>query len=309
MACVYQRDQLQLIIDKRVFRPNNFEWEITMKFDMESLEKCFKNISNQTFAKGPLEWQTKLELNEFSLGVNIFNFTKMYGYEYLGNCQRLVITPLTLKAQRSMLIALQFQFGGAIEGPFGTGKTETAKDLSRTFARPYCVLNASEEFDIAEITRIFKGVVGSGSWLLIDEFNRMSTTLMNSIAVMVSQIQNALRQQLKFVNLADLKLTLNEETSIFISLNPGYAGRYNLPINMKNLFRPISMVVPDSAMICEIMLASSGFLFAEPISKSFVHIQHLAEVKMKKASHFKHDFGLRAMSAVIERAEALLRQI
>lgn len=47
-----------------------------------------------------------------------------------------MITPLTLKAQRSMLMALQFQFGGAIEGPFGTGKTETAKDLSRTLGRP-----------------------------------------------------------------------------------------------------------------------------------------------------------------------------
>lgn len=74
------------------------------------------------------------------------------------------------------------------------------------------------------------------------------------------------------MNFGDLKLTLNEEASIFISLNPGYAGRTELPIGIKNLFRPISMVLPDSAMICEIMLASSGFLFAEPLSKKFVHI-------------------------------------
>ena len=69
------------------------------------------------------------------------------------------------------------------------------------------------------------------------------------------------------------------------------------------------MVVPDSAMICEILLASCGFLFAETLSKKFVHVQHLADVRMKKSSHFKHDFGLRAMNAVVKRAEALRRQV
>jgi dynein heavy chain, axonemal len=87
-----------------------------------------------------------------------------------------------------MLVALQFQFGGAIEGPFGTGKTETAKDLSRTFGRPCQVFNASEKFNMDEVTRLFKGVAGSGSWILIDEFNRMSPNMMNSITVIITQI-------------------------------------------------------------------------------------------------------------------------
>lgn len=90
---------------------------------------------------------------------------------------------------------------------------------------------------------------------------------------------------------------LQLRVGVFITNNPGYAGRTELPGNLKSLFRPISMVQPDFTLICEVLLFSSGFLTANSLAAKVVQVFSAAEALVSQQTHY--DWGLRAMKTIL----------
>ena len=105
-----------------------------------------------------------------------------YGYEFLPNTERLVITPLTEKVFQSLFLALHYKYGGAPIGPVGTGKTESIKELSKMTARHCYVFNCQSSIDLNSMTKFFKGLASSGSWVCFDEFNRLEINVLSVIS-------------------------------------------------------------------------------------------------------------------------------
>ncbi|XP_067860408.1 dynein axonemal heavy chain 9-like [Heptranchias perlo] len=276
---VHARDVVAKIIAQKVENSQAFVWLSQLRHRWDDEKKhCFANICDAQF---------------------------LYSYEYLGNTPRLVITPLTDRCYITLTQSLHLTMSGAPAGPAGTGKTETTKDLGRALGIMVYVFNCSEQMDYKSCGNIYKGLAQTGAWGCFDEFNRISVEVLSVVAVQVKSIQDAIRDKKKRFNFMGEEINLTLSIGIFITMNPGYAGRTELPENLKALFRPCAMVVPDFELICEIMLVAEGFIEARLLARKFITLYQLCKELLSKQDHY--DWGLRAIKSVLVVAGSLKR--
>ncbi|CAH8459226.1 unnamed protein product [Dicrocoelium dendriticum] len=229
-----------------------------------------------------------------------------YGNEYFGLNGRLVITPLTDRIYLTITQALSLCLGGAPAGPAGTGKTETIKDLAKALGLLCVVTNCGENMDYKSFAKLLSGLCRSGAWGCFDEFNRIEVSVLSVVSSQIKSIQNALQSEATIFQFEGSELPLDRRVGIFITMNPGYAGRTELPESVKALFRPVVVIVPDLEYICEIMLFSQGFITARDLAKKVTVLYRLAKEQLSQQYHY--DFGLRALRSLLVMAGAMRRR-
>ena len=217
---VHQRDVTRTLVQQRAADNKSFAWLCQMRF---YLDRAIEN---------PLD----------RLVIRVADASFPYGWEYLGVPERLVQTPLTDRCYLTLTQALETQLGGAPFGPAGTGKTESVKALGLQLGRFVLVFCCDETFDFQAMGRIFVGLCQVGAWGCFDEFNRLEERILSAVSQQVQSIQQGLAALVKNPNaeieLVGKNLKINKNIGIFITTNPNYAGRSQLPPNLTKLFRP-----------------------------------------------------------------------
>ena len=136
--------------------------------------------------------------------------------------------------------------------------------------------------DVTLVGRFFTGLAAGGAWSCFDEFNRIFIEVLSVIAQQILTIQSAVRARAKTLEFEDKLIPLNLRFGVYVTMNPGYAGRTELPDNLKALFRPISMMIPDYQLIAQIMLYAEGFATALSLSQKMVKLYSLSSEQLSK---------------------------
>lgn len=220
-----------------------------------------------------------------------------YSFNYIGVPERLIHTSTIEEAFSALMEAVTGGFGGCLFGPAGTGKTETIKALSQNLGKMVLVFNCDDSFDLPAMSRLIMGIAQIGAWGCFDELNRLHESVLSSVTGHVKMIQDAISRKSPVIESMGRSISLNPNTGLFVTLNPGYEGRSHLPDNLKRKFREYSIIKAEIQFITQTMFRVLGFRDTTALAQGLVDLFAFLRDVCSQQKHY--DFGLRSFKKVL----------
>ena len=116
--------------------------------------------------------------------------------------------------------------------------------------------------------------------------------MLSAVSKQILTIQTGLQEQTAKVELHLSQIKLNLVMSIFVTMNPGYAGKSNLPDNLKQPFRQVAMIKPNREINIRVMLYfQDSKLQRNSLERSLVYLNSAVinnQISLTTISYWEH---------------------
>ncbi len=291
-------EMLQVVKEEKEAEKKQKEKEEALKKDTTK-KKSLKDIE--------MEKQDAIDekLNDYDpVYVSMMSCELNYDNEYVGTNQRLIITPLVLKCQRTLINAFHRNYGYYCRGNGSAavssqGKSETCKDIASSLGLQTIVSTCTSRETPVTLGQLFKGIATTGAWCVLKNFNKIIPSVMSIVATQITTILHAKQSSKSLMEFEGQWVNINLNCYLCFTGNPINAmSSSGMPDNLLKMIRCLSIYKPDLFMICSMKLYLLGFSDSTMLASKIIASMKLSKTQLNKNIHYIFDirYLLRVLS-------------
>ncbi|XP_053567991.1 uncharacterized protein LOC128657631 [Bombina bombina] len=270
---LYLRDTMDGISSRKIREVTDFDWKRVVRFYLKENSGTLKHE------------------------INIFDAKYIYGCEFYGTRNLLIMNSVTERSFLKISQMLQQVNGVILQGDCGVGKTETVKGLSYLLGTFLFLFTCSSTPDASALSRILKGTSHDRCWSCFDDFHLLSKEAVSVFMHSAQALYDSLKTKLPRITLQDeYKVCIGTNCSVFLTIcwRPGFQ---DLPSDVRAVFRTVSLVAPDNTALLKAKLTSLGFKSPKALATRLHLVSEL--LKEQLAGEFEQCFSFQSMTDVL----------